>query len=141
MLKDQSEKNNTDEIRNSQSNASPIEPKYAKLSTASLILGCITIGFFSWFSIIQVDYIVNWFGGLLGVLIFMSFYVVTTIVGIILGALSITKGYKKRAIIGLVLSSIGMVYHVVALIFTANLYVSLLPPPDITSMLINLVFF
>lgn len=92
-----------------------LDTYYPLLSTISLVIGCFEIGLFSWFAIF-FDSFGRWLGGLLGMIIFNSVFLLFVVVGVILGAMSVNKGRRKRAIIGLVFNSIGVSIHIAIIV-------------------------
>lgn len=92
---------------------SQIERKYARFSTASLIMGCIAIGLFSWLIIIWPYWVGS--GGPTLALIVSLLILISNSTSVVLGAVSVKKGLRVRAILGVIFGSIGTIYHVIAL--------------------------
>lgn len=98
-----------------------IERKYASFSTASLVLGCLALGLFSWLAIIY-EFWSPWIGGMTGTLVFLLGVLLSNTLGVIFGAVSLKKGIKKRSILGLVFSLIGLILHIILLTNFSILY-------------------
>ena len=98
--------------------ANEINTKYIQFSTASLVIGCLAIGFFSWFGWL-FPYWAQWLGDMVGLLTFNSLFLICSIIGVVLGAKSKDKGNKTRANVGIVFNSIGIAIH--TFVFFGNL--------------------
>ena len=90
-----------------------VDNKFVSYSNISFVLGCIAIGFFSWFAFLS-GYL--GFAGIIGCYIFNSLFLLSTLLGVVLGSISIKQGIRKRAILGIVFNIFDAIWHMYALI-------------------------